>query len=170
MKASSARQKLCIVSPYYGKFTLNLRKQLRTFLVHTYPQINFQFAFRTVEKIRTRFRVKDLIPIVLSSNVIYRYKCHCCDAMYIGKTCRHFGTREQNIPARTGKPIQPDANSAINRHYRETGHTLHYDNFTIIDRAENQYFTHIKEALNIVQQKPSLNGQIDQPFLMLLQI
>ena len=91
--------------------------------------------------------------------------------MYIGKTCRHFGTRRAEhtgISARTGKPIQPDANSAINRHYRETGHTLHYDNFTIIDRAENQYFTHIKEALNIVQQKP--NGQIDHPFLMLLQI
>ena len=166
------RAKIYIVLPYYGQFSLNIRNQLRRFLSSTYPQINFCFSFRTVKKLGQIFWVKDKLPNVLASNIIYKYKCDCCDAVYIGQTCRHFGIRRSEhigISLKTGKSIAADKNSSIYHHYKITGHVPKMENFKIIDYAENQFHTHIKEALQINITKPSLNAQIDQPFLHLLQ-
>jgi len=166
------RQKISIVLPFYRFFSISLRKNLRKFLMQFYPHVNFHFDFQTVLKLGNFFMVKDKFPIELASNVVYRFSCHCCQAMYVGKTCRHFGTRRGEhvgISARTGRQIQPDKNSAIFSHIAQTGHAPNLDDFAIIDRAENQYITHIKGALHIINSKPALNGQIDQPFLQLLQ-
>lgn len=166
------RRKIFLALPFYGQFSIKLRNFLRSFLRTAYPQINFMFAFRTVEKIGAKFHTKDRLPIDLASNVIYQYTCHCCNAVYVGKTNRHFGVRRgehSGISARTGQKIVPDKNSAIFIHGKTTGHQISTDDFKIIDRAENRFLTQIKEALHIVKDKPILNGQLDQPFLQLLQ-
>ena len=158
--------------PFYGYFSFNLRRNLRHFLSHAYPQVDFRFVFRTIERIGSRFIVKDKLPIELSSNIVYKFSCSCCDATYIGKTNRHFGVRvSEHIgqSVRTGKTIQPQIESAIQQQFKTTGHIRDKNNFKIIDRANNDFTTHIKEALHITTQKPKLNAQLDQPFLMMLQ-
>lgn len=169
---SVPRRNFVIVLPFYGNFTMTVRNTLRKFLSRAYPQVDFRFVFRTIERIGSRFTAKDRLPIDLSSNVIYRFKCRCCDATYIGKTNRHFGVRKgehigQSI--RTGKPIKPQAESAIFQHCFTTGHKPSEKDFKIIDRAEDYFTTHIREAIQIVINKPILNAQIDQPYLVLLQ-
>jgi len=159
-------------SENFNRITLPYVRYLTwKFLMQSYSHVNFHFAFQTVLKLGNFFMVKDKFPIELSSNVVYRFTCHCCQAMYVSKTCRHFGTRRGEhvgISARTGRQIQPDKNSAIFSHIAQTGHAPNLDYFAIIDRAENQYITLIKEVSHIINSKPALKGQIDQPFLQLL--
>lgn len=169
---SAKRQRIFVTLPFYGNFSIFIRKQLRQILSKAYPQFEFMFSFRTVMRLQNYFNVKDIFPIELASNVVYKYKCNCCDAVYIGKTDRHFGTRQGEhigISLRTGKPIQPNVESAILQHGRKTGHKLSSENFKIIDRGTDDFTTRIKEAVHIVLSKPSLNAQADQPFLHLLQ-
>jgi len=165
------KRKIAVILPFYGSMSIFMRNYMRRFLSKIYPQINFSFVFLTVEKIGSHFRVKDRFPIALTSNVVYQYNCHCCDAIYIGKTSRLFGIRHAEhtgISIRTNKPVRPDSNSAIHHHSNRTGHVVNSDHFKIIDRAENAYFTQIKEAPQIAHNKPSLN-QLEQPYLVLMQ-
>lgn len=165
------RMPLTITLPYLGRYSLELRRKIRTFLKSAYPQLCLKIAFITVERIGSRFTIKDTLPKELASNVVYRYKCSSCDATYIGKTSRHFGVRtgeHLGISIRTNKSIKPDKNSAIQQHFLDSGHVLHLDNFKIIDRAQTSYTCMIKEALQIVQCKPSLNCQQDYDTLVLM--
>ena len=51
---------------------------------------------------------KDRIPLNLRSHVVYQFECQCCNALYLGKTCRHLHTRvseHRGISALTGNPV-----------------------------------------------------------------
>ena len=39
------------------------------------------------------FGVKDSVPNVLRSRVVYKFACAGCHASYVGETTRHFATR-----------------------------------------------------------------------------
>lgn len=161
-----------IVLPFLGRFSIDLRRNLRKFLKNAYPHINFRFAFVTVEKIGSRFKIKQQLPIELLSNVVYKFKCHRCDAAYIGKSSRNFGIRRGEhlgLSIRTGKAIKPDPNSSIFLHHQAENHELSIENFKIIDRAKNNFQCTIKESFHIVNSKPSLNIQLDQDALIILQ-
>ena len=76
-----------------------------------------------------------------------------CDAIYAGKTTRHFGVRRgEHIGSsvKTNKNTKPDAHSAINMHFISTGHKPNKNDFRIIDFGQNNYTTRIKEAIRIV--------------------
>jgi hypothetical protein len=53
------------------------------------------------------FHFKDRIPLNLRSHVVYQFECQYCNALYLGKTCRHLHTRISEhcrISALTGNP------------------------------------------------------------------
>jgi hypothetical protein len=73
------------------------------------------------------FHFKDRIPLNLRSHVVYQFECQCCNALYLGKTCRHLHTRisEQcGISALTGNPLSCVSKSSISDHSREACHPM----------------------------------------------
>lgn len=172
ISSTAKRQRIFVTLPFYGKYSIFIRQQLRRILTKAFPQVDFIFSFSTVFRLQSFFNVKDKFPIELASNVVYKYNCNCCDAIYIGKTDRHFGIRQGEhigLSLRTGKSIKPITESAIFQHYKQTGHQMSTNNFRIIDRGTDYFSTRIKESLHIVLSKPNLNTQAEQPFLSLLQ-
>ena len=166
------RQRIYVTLPFYGQLSMTIRSSLRQILSQAYPQIEFVFSYRSVMRLQNFFRVKDCFPRDLASRVVYRYTCNCCDAVYIGKTDRHFGTRRGEhigFSLRTGRSIKPKIDSAIYQHYEKTGHVLKDNLFEIIDRSHDDFSVHIKEAIHIVLSKPNLNTQSEHPFLVLMQ-
>ena len=65
---SVSRQRVFITLPFYGIFSIFMRKQMRRILTCAYPQIDFIFAFRTVMCLQNCFHVKDRFPIELASH------------------------------------------------------------------------------------------------------
>ena len=118
--------------------------------------------------IQNMFKIKDLTPRPLRSNIIYKYCCGAdvpsgtCNATYIGKTHRHFATRiaeHRGRSVRTNSVVGNPLFSSIRNHAFEHGHAIERDNFSIVTSARSNYDLEILEALAIYKLKPSLNEQ-----------
>ena len=96
---------------------------------------------------------KDQDPIKSRSGVIYRFKCNRveCDDEYIGESSRTFRERFK-------KHLK--APSPIFDHFNTTGHQVSLENFSIVEREEQNLMRAIKEALYIRVNNPSLNRNI----------
>ena len=94
---------------------------------------------------------------------MYQFKCQCCKALYLGKTCRHLHTRiseHGGISALNGNPLLCVSKSSISDHSKEAGHPFEPSDFKIITLANSNHDILIKESLLIAQTKPWLNNNV----------
>ena len=64
------------------------------------------------------FTFKDKIHIFLRSGIAYKFKCGGCNAIYYGKTKRHFNVRmceHFGVSALTRKRVKEDNDSVIKK-------------------------------------------------------
>ena len=69
--------------------------------------------------LKSFFYIKDVTPVDIFSNIIYKFQCSSCNAIYVGKTARHFYGRKnehQGITYRTGCNITVGPRSAVMEH------------------------------------------------------
>ena len=92
-----------------------------------FPQVQLCVIFKPICHLSNFFHFKDRIPLNLRSHVVYQFECQCCNALYLGKTCRHLHTRFSEhcgISALTGNPLLCVSKSSISDHSREAGHPI----------------------------------------------
>ena len=96
---------------------------------------------------------KDKDPILKKNGVIYRYKCDRdgCEDEYIGESARTFAERFKE---------HQKAPFPIFDHCDNSGHNVTIDNFSIVEREDQNLIRTIKEALHIRVNDPSLNRNI----------
>ena len=67
--------------------------------------------------------------------------------------CReHLGVNKKGISIK-------GASSSIRDHINETGHAASFDDFCILDKANNNFYLLIHESLLILRDRPTLNQQ-----------
>ena len=124
---------------------------------------------------------KGVLPLIATSNVIYKFMC-CCDNSYVGRTTQRLGSRiRQHVPQyamdlfdRRVLPIKEyvtrcthrkalaSPSSAILKHLLENDScTQRYTSncFMVIGRTETTFKLCVKEALVIHRHKLTLNIQ-----------
>ena len=96
---------------------------------------------------------KDKDHITMKSGIIYRFKCHRvdCDDEFIGESSRTFGERFKE---------HLKAPSPIYYHQNITGHYTTTENFSIVQKEDQNLIRAIKEAIYIRVNNPSLNRNI----------
>lgn len=148
---------ITLTLPYYGYASETLKKQLMKLFKR--ENLNIVILFKTY-KVSNYFRVKDVTPRKLMSNVVYEFKCPVDqDKSYIGMTTRHLITRVNEHKSRKG--------SAICQHFKECSCKDNFigrnciDNFIgqfkILAKGRGLFDVRIKEALLIKENKPYLN-------------
>lgn len=168
---NSQQASITLTLPFIGHHSSILRRSIRRLMGKSFPTVKFRIAFNTLERIGTRFQVKDRLPKSLASNVVYHFTCGGCNATYVGQTTRHFAVRcadHLGVSARTGGRIHPTTPSQVHQHLTSSGHACNNSNFKIIDSAIYSSQLKIKEALHILFQRPTLNLQTDTESLVLL--
>ena len=80
----------CILKIQYGNGNKELRTALRAITPTDSPPI--QVVFET-KKIKSFLTNKCRTPKESNANLVYRFKCHGCEASYVGETKRHLRTR-----------------------------------------------------------------------------
>ena len=133
---SCSKKTLYFCLPYTGQHGLQLRTQLRKLLSSAYPHISIRFFFRPTCRLSDFFPFKDRIPFALRSHVVYKYKCQCCGALYVGQTRRHIHTRiseHMGVSPKTGNKLSVSQMSAVLTHHHFSKHTdfwfwLYYTN------------------------------------------
>ena len=111
----------------------------------------------------TFFRFKDRIPLSLRSRIVYKYKCQCCNALYVGKTVRHFHngiSEHMGIFGSTGKPLSKPPFSNIRNRHQSSGHPISHDDFSILSSCSSPFELLLRERLLISKLKPSLNANL----------
>lgn len=152
-----------IVLPYTGNHAIQIRQQLNKLFSSTFSHIQLRVIFKPTCRLSNFFHFKDRIPLNLRSHVVYQFTCQCCNALYLGKTCRHLHTRiseHRGVSAMTGNPILSVSKSSILDHSRETDHPTDPSDFKVIASSNSNLDILIKESLLIAKTKPSLNNNI----------
>ena len=151
---------LCFYITYLGQISLQLRRKISRLLRKAYPCVDFRVVFRSGRHIEHFFPFKDRIPKNVCSHVVFKYSCSGCQACYIGKTSRHLliRSREHLGIGKKGQPIKTSP-SAISEHIKQTGHCANLENFTILEKANNEHDLLIFESLLILRDRPSLNAK-----------
>ena len=108
-------------------------------------------------------------PTLMRSSVIYKFQCPGCHASYYGKTSRNLITRcrEHLGVNKAGFRIKGGP-SAIGDHINQSGHAASFKDFSILDRANNEFDLLIHESLLILRDRPELNSQQSSIPLVLL--
>ena len=150
-----------ILLPFYGIFMLKYRNELRRIIKKYFPNINVSVVFTVPCHLNRFFNVKDATPVDILSNIIYKFQCSSCNAIYVGKTDRHFYVRKnENLGTsyRTGSNITIGPRSTIMEHLVSYNHTADQNNFSVLYKCNNSIDTGIIESLLISKLKPCLNS------------
>ena len=100
--------------PYIGHFSVVTQKKVRHLIKRYCNDLDIKLFFPAL-RLAIFFGVKDLIPGVLRSRVVYKFACAGCNACYVGETTRHFSTRVR-------EHLVSDRASHIFRHLENSEH------------------------------------------------
>ena len=159
------KKELKICLPFLGKQSLRVRTSLNKYISKNFPFCKLRVIFNSSNRLRGFFSFKDKIPISVRSHVLYRYVCDDCNAIYLGKTRRHYGVRvfeHLGISLLTHKKYtfnpRNSNNSAILNHINCNSTCVgKEENFKIIGSSDTDFTLSIKESLLIHKDKPKLN-------------
>ena len=158
------KKELRICLPFLGKQSFDIKTKLSKFVSKNFPQCKLQIIFNSNSRIRNFFTFKDKIPLSVRSHILYRYTCDGCNAVYIGKTRRHYLVRVFEHLGKsllthkkyTYNPLNIN-NTAILNHINCKKCAGNQNNFKIIGSAKNDYLLCLKETLLIHKDKPKIN-------------
>ena len=137
--------------PYIGHFSKTTKQKLKKFCDQYCKYFSLKIVF-TLFKVSDLFSVKNAIPKLLKSFVVYKQICvSSCNSCYIGETTRHLSTK-------INKHLEKDKNPHIFKHLDKSLSTP--DCFQIIDSASSKFRLKLKQAMHITWTKPSLNRQL----------
>ena len=160
--------------PYAGPVGEQLVFTLKRKLKHCFKNninVKFNVTYST-QKIAFYTNMKDLTPLKYKSNVVYKFTCPGCKAVYIGKTERNLYQRCNEHATNKDSAVYNHMVECPNLQYLNTLLTLDLESFnccdisietvnnntTVIDSSDNWSTLLIKEALYIKRDKPLLNN------------
>ena len=114
--------------PFTGTHSLRIRTQLVKLLSSCFPDIDLLIVFKQSRRLSDFSQFKEVIPKLMRSHVVYKYKCRCCGEMYFGQTCRHL---HLGMSPLNRKNLTCSSLSAIQAHSRATCHLISFGDFSI---------------------------------------
>ena len=100
------------------------------------------------------------MPFNLRSNVVYKFSCGRCNAIYYGETCQHLNIRvgeHLGVSPLTGKKSKTKKTTAIKDHMLFCDDVVSLEDFKILASSNSEFHLKIKGSLLISRDKPELN-------------
>jgi hypothetical protein len=156
------KRRISVDLPFIGEPSKVLKKQLSKITKSIDPEISFQAIERPPLSLVRYFPIKDQIPNLLKSNVVYKLNCSNCDASYIGKTCRHVKKRflehgaelHETITDNTVSNNVIDNSSTLRRSDRNKNKTINYFHKETTEKTNPAL---IKQTQSAVKQHENMN-------------
>ena len=127
--------------PFCGLSSLKLRRQLKRMVSAVVPWADLQIIFKPSIKLGCLSKLKDCVPKLCVSHLVYKVNCKECSDFYIGMTCRRLKDRLAEHSS--------SENSAIFKHSSDTGHVIDFDSPEILAKDRFKTRLLIKETLKI---------------------
>ena len=130
-------------------------------LQRVFSSLEIRVVHRPISSLRRQLvRVKDPVPPLQQTDVVYCIPCRSCSKVYVGQTSRLLETRLKEHRAAV-KYARTDV-SAVADHIWNLGHLMNFQDTSILDQSSNQYQRcaleswHIQRCSNINREVGSL--------------
>ena len=155
--------------PWIGDRSIAYEKLIKKSVQACFHAADLRISYQT--RPLMRFKVKEQLPTLLNSKIIYEYKC-LCDQRYVGRTEQRLVDRvSQHVPSsirnreRKRNTVKLDAEkqqSSIARHLcnsKTCADAYQQDWFSVLDTAQSSFHLQTLEAVYICSRDPSLCRQ-----------
>ena len=148
------KKQVFLTLPYAGPRSDVLRRQMHRVISTALPCVKPVVYFSSSFQLKSLSKLKDKIPILSRSRVVYKLNCPTCNEFYIGQTSRRLGQRMNEHRTHTNGPIR--------NHQDLSGHIIDTNTPEVISSDHHTSRLLIKETLLIREQGAdrSLNGNI----------
>ena len=167
---SVPKKPIYVKFPFIGKDSYSLRRKLNSLIGRFYPQLSPFIIFQNYRTIGSFFKIKDKLPPLLASSVIYKYSCGQCSSTYIGETVKQLKVRicqHRGLSFRTNQRLATMMHSSIRDHAVGSDHPITDSNFKILDSCPKSKLKTL-ESIYIHSHNPSLNDQSTSKPLFIL--
>ena len=150
------QKQVWLVLPFLGPLSFEIRSRLQKCFKNYILYSSLKVVYQSRSRISNLFNFKDVVNTKLSSHIVYKFMCSCCNATYFGQTQRNFFVRAceyLGIAPLTGEFVKTPKNSAIFDHMLLDGHKASFDNFSILLNESNPFKLQLKESLLISRDK-----------------
>ena len=141
----------------------SFRRKFSLIICQYYGALNVNLMPKNPRTIGSFFRYKERLDPLLSSCIIYKYKCpRCSSGIYIGSSKRLLKVRidsHRGVSYRTGCKLSNPEFSSIRNHVKSCKTHINNKDFCVIGQTSNNSDLTILESLLIKQLVPSLNSQ-----------
>ena len=140
--------------------SLCLRTRLQKSINSNISFCKIKVIFKSSTRLANFFRIKDMIPLCLRSNIVYKFACGRCSATYYCETCRHFKVRvgkHSSISHLTNKRSKSKKSTAVKDHMLMCDQPVSFDDFKVLASSNSNFHLKIKESLLISRDQPILN-------------
>ena len=91
--ATVEKEPLRLVLPNLGTMSRQTRAKLQKFIKGVLNCCKLQVIFKSQNKFCNSFCLKDPVPQILTSGVVYTFHCRLCNESYYGECVRHLAAR-----------------------------------------------------------------------------
>ena len=121
------KKQIVISLPFCGLSSLKLRRQLKRMYMTVAPWLDLHIIFKPTVKLGCLSKLKDKLPALCMSHLVYKINCTQCSEFYIGMTCRRLKDRLSEHAS--------SESSAVFKHTCDTGHVMDLDSPEILAKT-----------------------------------
>ena len=155
------KKQVLLVLPFLVPLSFEIMSHLQKCFKNYIHYCSLKVVYQSRSRISNLFKFKDIVNSKLSSHIVYKFMCSCCNTTYYGQTQRHFFVRASEhlgITPLTSKVVKTPKKSIFDMLL--DGHKASFDNFSILLKESNPFKLQLKESLLISRDKPILNKNI----------
>ena len=151
---------LFVKLPFLGTTSFQFWNKLQELFSDKSASCNLRIVFTSPVRVKTFFTIKDKLPKMLVSGLVYKYKCGGCNATCYRKTKHHFKVQ---IFKRLGisrlKKVNIESNNltAIREQLLCCNYSTSFEDFSILTRKSNDIKVKIMDSLLIARDRLILN-------------
>ena len=86
--------------------------------------------------------MKDPVPQILTSDMVYKFQCGLCNESYYGECVRHLALRSGEhigVSSSTNKRAQPEKDSAVSHYLLNCNYSPSFQDFSVLCRENKKY-------------------------------
>ena len=116
------------------------------------PFRKLRAIFKSTNRLKSCFNIRDVLPELLRSCQIYKFTCGSCSASYTGKIFWHLKVRvseHQGVSFRTGKIVKGTLYTSVRDHMLECNNIVTWDDFKVWGESQTTGFWRLRRVYSL---------------------
>ena len=91
------KKQIPLVLPFLGHLSFEIRSHLQKCFKNYIPYCSLKVVYQSKSRISNLFNFRNVVNTKLSSHIVYKFMCSCCNGTYYGQIQGHVFVRTLSI-------------------------------------------------------------------------